>query len=54
MSMIGGLFTTIASITSGIVGFFNGGKFATFVIENLFLARNTAHIQTGLNTEKED
>jgi hypothetical protein len=39
MSKVGGIFAGIAPLASIIVGFLNGGSFATNIIQNLFLAR---------------
>jgi hypothetical protein len=39
MSMVGGMFAGIAPLATSIVVFFNGGSFATYIIQNLFLAR---------------
>jgi hypothetical protein len=42
MSMVGGMHAGIAPMATMIVGFFNGGSFATYILQNLFLARKEA------------
>lgn len=54
--MVGGLFTSVSAIATILVGFFNRGKFTSYVIQNLFLARNMIHLvnDSSANIKNED
>jgi hypothetical protein len=50
LSMVGGLFTSVGAIATMLVGIFNKGKFTSYVIQNLFLARNMVHLANDKNS----